>query len=648
MSARGTQRRFLWRRERTILLSLAEVLLGWTLQVPEGEQDRLVEAIDKHLRCMPFEKRLLYRLCLWLFEVGALTYYASFRLMSRMDLRKRTRYIEAWHNTWWSTKRVIKRFVEVIVFMNYYALPEVAARVGYVPSFKHPYREPAFPRQNLMTTIPARDIELGADVCVIGSGAGGSALALELADKGRRVVVLEEGKWHGVDELGQDTMTMTRLLYREGGAVVSYGWPFIVIPVGRCVGGTTFINSGTCFRPPRAVLRRWVDEFGLSGWEYDRLVPAIERVEGIMGVTTARDDVQGPSGKLAKKGFEALGYACEPLDRNVPNCCGSGVCVQGCPTNAKQSCQISYLPRAMHSGAMVLTQVRVHRITRRGHHATGVEGRFIEPHTGFKGPCVKVKARVVVSACGTLYTPLLLSRSRIPDPGGRRGRHLTLHPASKVYGIFDHEVRGWEGIPQGYFSDALAEEGIKCEGVFLTPAYTASTILMMGQPHREVMDRYSSLACFGMIVSDSTEGRVMRLMGDSPLVWYNINRADLKKYKRGYQLLAEVFFAAGAQKIYPGIKTLPVVSREQGAQAIERLPLRNKDLDLQAFHPLGTCRMGADPRKAVVDGHGQLYGMDNVFVADGSIFPTSLGVNPMITIMAAATKIAQIIHNKHL
>jgi hypothetical protein len=622
MSARGSKRHVLWKRERRIFLAFAEVLLGLPTALAQGEKEKLLDGADEQLRCMPFEKRMLYRLCLWLFEVGAITYYASFRLMSRMDREKRTRYIRAWHDTWWSTKRVIKRFVEAVVLMNYYTIPEVAARIGYKPSFMQTYPEPEFPRENLVREMPAREMELDADVCIVGSGAGGSVVAMELAERGRRVVVLEEGRWHTAAEFGQDTMTMTRLLYREGGTVNSYGWPFIVIPLGRCAGGTTLVNSGTCFRPPPEVLGRWVDEFGL--------------------------DVQGPSGPLVKRGFEVLGYACEPIDRNVPACCGSGVCVQGCPTNAKQSVQISYLPRAMRAGATVYTQVRVHGITYKGHHATGVEGRFVDPRTGYRGPRIKISARIVVAACGTLYTPLLLSRSHIPDPSGRRGRHLTLHPASKVFGLFDHEVRGWEGIPQGYFSDALAGEGIKFEGVFLSPAFTASTILLMGQQHREVMERYSSLACFGMMVSDSTQGRVFRLRGDSPFVWYNINRSDLQKYKRGYQVLAEVFFAAGARKVFPGIKTLPQITREQGARAIEQLMLRNKDLDLQAFHPLGTCQMGADPRRAVVDGRGRLYGMDNVFVADGSIFPTSLGVNPMVTIMAAATKIAENIHSNHI
>jgi choline dehydrogenase-like flavoprotein len=236
----------------------------------------------------------------------------------------------------------------------------------------------------------------------------------------------------------------------------------------------------------------------------------------------------------------------------------------------------------------------------------------------------------------------------MPDPSGELGRNLTLHPATKVFALMDEEVDGWKGIPQGLHSEALIDEGIKFEGIFLPPAFTATTILMTGREHREVMKDYNRIAVFGMMVSDTSRGRVVRGIGGHAVPLYNINREDLPKYQRGITHLAQAFFAAGASRVFPGIHTLPEVTREEGAQAIAKLRLRNKDLDLQAFHPLGTCRMGADPREAVVDSNGRYYGLDNLFVADGSIFPTSLGVNPQTTIMSAALKIADFIDREYL
>jgi len=628
------------KRERKILAAFAEVLLAW----PDGKKTSmmkdLLDGVERHVWCMTWDKRILFRMCLWIFELSAIFYYASLRTMSGMKYEKRSCFLEAWHNTWWSTKRVIKRFIEVTIFMNYYTLKENTDRIGYKPTFKPALSAPDFPRENLISRLSSSDVREEADVCVIGTGAGGAVAAKELAEKGHSVILLEEGDWFDVNEFGKDTMSSTLKLYRDGGATLTVGWPFIPTFLGRCVGGTTLINSGTCFRTPENVLRHWVEEYGLTGWGAEGLRPYFERVESTIGVATAREEVQGPSGALVRAGFEKLGYGLKPLDRNVPDCCGSGICVQGCPTNAKQATHMNYVPMAMRAGARVYTMARVKRIRYRRSHATEVWGRFVDPLTREKGSRFRVKAKVIVVACGSMLTPVLLADSHIPNPSGQRGRNLTLHPATKVYGIFDHEVRGWEGIPQGYYSDALAKEGIKFEGVFLSPAYAASTILLTGQRHREMMEQYPHVACFGFMVSDTTHGRIFRLPGGINYAWYTINKQDLPKFKKGYQLLAEALFAAGAKKVLPGICTLPEITREQGSQVIGKLNLRNKDLDLQAFHPLGSCRMGADPREAVVDAFGRVYGMDNLFVADGSIFPTSLGVNPMITIMAAASKIA--------
>jgi choline dehydrogenase-like flavoprotein len=366
--------------------------------------------------------------------------------------------------------------------------------------------------------------------------------------------------------------------------------------------------------------------------------PHYDAIEKVMTIATADDRVQARSGAIFERGLKKLGHTLKPLVRNAPKCCGSGICPFGCPTNAKQSMQLNFIPLALQAGARLYTQCRARKITYRQRHATEVVGEFA------KGPKIHVKAKVIVAACGSLYTPVLLTSSGVPDVSGQIGRNLTLHPAAKVEGLFDEEVRGWEGIPQGHYLDDLASEGIMVEGVFLPPAYTSSTLLLTGQAHRDVMERYKNLAVFGMMVSDTTRGRVIKGVKGHSIAIYNINRADLPKYRRGIRFLADAFFEAGATKVFLPFHTLPQVTREEGVGPIIEHKLRNKDLDLQAFHPLGTCRMGADPREAVLDPDARLYGLDNLFVADGSIFPTSLGVNPMLTIMAAAHKIAEHIH----
>ncbi len=636
----------LFKRERRIAAAFAEVLLP--LEAADPKMEKLLDRIDDQLRHLTKDMALAWRLSLWTFELLAFFYYGKCKLMTRMDPLLRDRYVKAWHHTRWSVKRTTKRFVESLVFMNYYSLPEVEKSIGFAPKFESAMSSPDFPSENLIRDFPADDQTIEVDVCVVGSGAGGAIAAMELAAAGRSVAVVEEGPYCDVNDFCDDAMAMTKKLYRAGGLVNSFGWPVILIPIGRCVGGTTVINSGTCFRTPKKVFQWWADRYGLTNWAPERLDPYFDRVEELLEVQLAEDNVQGRSGEIFGRGARELGIEVEPILRNAPGCCGSGFCCFGCPTNAKKSLQLNAIPYAMQSGARIYTKCRAERIEHERRHAGLVKCRFIDPVSRASGPKLIVKAKAIVVACGTLYSPVLLGRSKIPDPSGQRGKNLTLHPATKVFALMEEEVCGWKGIPQGYYSDALVEEGIKLENVFLPPPFMACTLLLNGKEHMEVMENYNRIAVFGMMVSDTTRGRVIRGFGNHSKTIYNINREDLPKYQKGITHLAQAFFAAGAKKVFPGIHTLPVVSREQGAGAIAKLKLRNKDLDLQAFHPLGTCRMGADPREAVVDPNGRVYGLDNLFVADGSIFPTSLGVNPQVTIMAAALKIADFIHREYL
>lgn len=629
------------RHERKIVKSLAEVLIP--LPAAEGEMDRLVDSIEEHLGCMTRDMAFLYRLCLWILELGAFFYYGKFKLMTAMDTKLRERYVAAWHHTWWSVKRTIKRFLETIVFMNYYGMTDVAKRVcGFDPRFKPPLGTRDYPSKNLIRDFPEGDVTEDVDVCVIGSGAGGAVVAKELSQAGRSVVVLEEGGFFTAKDIGTDVVGQTKKFYRSGGVVNTFGWPAILVPMGRCVGGTTFINSGTCFRTPDFIFERWVNTFGLATWTPAHMRGHYDAVEKAMEVAPARDEVQGRSAVLFGRGLAKLGHEMKPILRNVPNCCGSGICPFGCPTNAKQSMQLSYIPLALQSGARLYTNCRAMKIAYKRRHATEVVARFID--RGKKGPSLRVRAKVIIVAGGALQTPALLMASGISDISSQIGKNLTLHPAAKVMALFDEEVKGWQGIPQGYYSEALASEGVMIEGIFLPPAYVASTLLLTGRAHHEAMEKYNHLALFGMMVSDTSRGRVFKGLDGHAIPFYNINRADLPKYRRGIKFLADAFFEAGAKKIFLPFHTLPEITREQGVGAIIEHKLRNKDLDLQAFHPLGTCRMGADPREAVLDPFARLYGIDNLFVADGSIFPTSLGVNPMLTIMAAAHKIADYIH----
>ncbi|PIU55165.1 MAG: hypothetical protein COS89_08125 [Deltaproteobacteria bacterium CG07_land_8_20_14_0_80_38_7] len=639
----------LGKRERKIIQSFAEIIIPLSSKEKPDQMKELLERIDMHIRCMKFETVFLCKMCLWLVELSAFFYYGSLKTMSKMDLPLREQYINAWHNTWWSVKRTIKRLLEATIYVNYYSIPQVTEDIcGYKPVFHQPAVFDQEPLPNLHTEFYKTDIIENVDVCVIGSGAGGAVVAKELAEKGHSVIILEQGGYFASKDFGKDAMTMTNLLYQGGGFTNTLGWPPIIVPVGECVGGTTLINSGTCFRTPDTVFNRWVHEFGLHTWKPDQMKKHFDAVENVVHVDCAKKDVQGKSYDMFLNGIQKLGHNIEPLFRNAPNCCGSGVCCFGCPTNAKESVQLNYIPLALKAGAKLYTKCRVNKIAYNRRHANKVLGQFVDHRNRKKGGSLQVNAKIIVCACGSLNTPVLLKQSSIPNPSGQIGHNLTLHPAAKVMALFDDDVMGWKGVPQGAYSDALIDEGIKLEGIFLQPAFIASSLMVTGEEHKRVMERYNKIAMFGMMISDTSRGTVYKSPFGQAIPVYNINRFDLPKYRRGIQFLADAFLSAGANEVYLPLHTLPKITRFDGIRPIIELKLRNKDLDLQAFHPLGTCRMGADPRESVIDPFGRLYGLDNLFVADGSIFPTSLGVNPMITIMAAAHKIAGNIHREFL
>jgi len=634
--------RKLTKYERKILETIASTIIPH----PRGIFKKSVFDVDiaskveYHLGHLSKEARLAYRFFLILIAVGAPFYRLKFKRFGKMDRETRKEYLEAWHRTWLVPKRIIARFVEALIMMNYYTTPEVASECGWRPKFSPPLPPPSFPKENLKSNMEG-EIEIEKDVCVIGSGAGGAPLAAELAMAGRSVVIIEEGGFFSAEDFRDDPIHMTNMLYRDGGLLVTFGFPNIVLPLGKCVGGTTLINSGSCFRCPDHVLNRWVWEFGLSKWAPERLKKYFEQVEKTIGVSVPPENLTGGNTRVFKKGLERLGLKGGIIPRNATHCKGSGVCAFGCPTRAKKSMEQNYIPIALSHGAELYTNCRAEKILYEKSLAKKVICSFIDPSTRRKKGHLVIKAKIIVVACGTLHTPVLLKRSSLPDPGGQIGRNLTIHPAAKVIALFDEEVRAWDGIPQSYYLDDLIAEGIRFEQIFTPPALVAPNIILSGEEHSEIMAKYNQLACFGMIIQDSSRGKVFALPNGKPFIWYSLNKYDLAKFKKGIHHLVDIFFAAGATKVFPCIYKFPAITKDDGADIIYKKRISARDLDLQAFHPLGTCRMGANPKESAVDADGRLYGMDNVYISDGSIFPTSLGVNPQITIMAAALKIAE-------
>jgi choline dehydrogenase-like flavoprotein len=461
-----------------------------------------------------------------------------------------------------------------------------------------------------------------ADVCVIGAGAGGAVVAAELAEGGARVVVLEQGPRHDADRFSARPLEMMARIYRDGGQGTTIGTPPILLPLGRGIGGTTLINSGTCFRTPAHVLERWQREYGLEALTPEALDPFFARVETALSIAEVTPELAGGNAAVARRGAEALGWSHGYLRRNARGCVGSGVCAFGCPTSAKQHVGITYVPRAEAAGAQVLVGADVRRVIVERGQARGVEARLAG------GERLEVSAPDVVVAAGTIHTPLLLACSGLGRASGQLGRNLAIHPATGAFALMDEVVDMAKGVPQSFYVDEFAAEGIMFEGVAGPPSYVAMSLPLTGARHARAMADYRQLAQFGLMVSDSSRGSV-RALGGRALIRYDLEEADVARFRVGLARIEELFLAAGAREVY-----LPLPHGVRPEQA------RARDLKLLAFHPLGTARADARPSHGVVDGDLALHDVRGVHVADGSVVPSSLGVNPQQTIMALATRLA--------
>ena len=470
------------------------------------------------------------------------------------------------------------------------------------------------------------------DACVIGTGAGGAPIAKELAEGGMSVAMLEEGDHHPTDEFTARPREMMTRLYRDAGQTVTIGNAPIVLPLGKSIGGSTLINSGTCFRTPPAVLEMWGERFGLDELSAAELDPYFRRVERIQNVVQVPEELAGKNALVVKRGAERLGWSGDFLYRNVRGCVGSGVCSFGCPTSAKQHVGLTYVPLAWDAGATTYKGCRAKRIDVQSGRARAVEAATLG------GGRLRVECDHVVVACGAIATPLLLARNGLGGESGELGRNLSIHPATGVRALFDEHVDMHAGVPQSYYIDEFADEGIMFEGAAGPPDYAAMSFPFSREKHRQIMLDYRQVSQFGLMVSDTSRGFVRERAG-RPEMRYDLNREDAATFKRGIELLCELYWEAGAKVIYPPVEGLGELHGGD-LEPLRRHPMRPHDLILLAFHPLGTARADARAGHGVVDADLKLHGVEGLYVADGGVVPSSIGVNPQITIMALATRAA--------
>jgi choline dehydrogenase-like flavoprotein len=587
---------------------------------------QLADRVDRYLARLPTTSRLAVHA--GLLSARAASYLTTGRSLSRLDPSRRDRVLRrvaALNPDASAAVEAMKALVLLANGADTYA-PELLSRAQ-----EHDVARPDAPLTITSSTESRSVVTTGA--VIVGSGAGGAMVARTLARAGLDTVVLEEGRRWTVEEF-RTTHPIDRYagLYRGAGATVALGRPSVVLPIGRAVGGTTVVNSGTCFRPPLAVQRRWRDEFGLGLADPERLAHHLDDVEHTLRVAPVPLQIMGRNGRLLLDAAKTLGWRAAPIPRNAPGCEGCCQCAIGCPRNAKFGVHLNALPQACAAGARIISQARVERVLHERGRARGVRARRPD------GTAFDILADTVIVAAGATETPGLLRRSGL-GAHPRLGRNLALHPATMLAGRFDDDVVAWHGVLQSAAVHEFHEsDGVLIEATSTPPGMGSMVFPGYGAELLSWLDRAPQVATFGAMVADRGVGSVLSARGQT-LVRYDITRADVAKLVVAVEAMGRLLFAAGAVEVLTGLPGAVTVTSLPALQdALRRSNPRS--LHLAAFHPTGTAAAGTDEQLCPVDETGRLRGVDGVWVADASILPSCPEVNPQLSIMALALGVA--------
>ena len=474
------------------------------------------------------------------------------------------------------------------------------------------------------------------EVAIVGSGAGGAVAAAMLAEAGVDVLVLEAGDHYNRDNYPAGRLEAIAELYRDAGLTIAEGKPPIPVPVAKVVGGTTVINSGTCFRAPDSILDSWRTEFGVS-WARD-LDADFAEAEEFLRVTQLDPNRMGRNGQLAMEGAEALGLSSGPIHRNAGSCVQCSSCPYGCAIDAKRGMHVSYLPRAVAAGARVRAGVEAQRVLVEDGRAVGLACTARDGNGRNRPYTVRAK-RAVIAAGGAFGTPELLLRSGLG--GSQVGRNLRIHPACWVGARYEEEVRGWEGVMQSFYVDQWEQShGVLLEATFTPLAFGGAWLVGTGREHQRSMLNFGHVGSIGVQLRDTSVGRIGLANEGALRASYKLNDEDAGKVVFGIARAAEVHFAAGASEVYPNIPRVGTLKPED-LPLFESTRFKPSELRLEAFHPMGTARIASDPRRGVCAADGSVNGTRGLYVADASLFPNAPGVNPMMTIVAFAKQVAR-------
>jgi choline dehydrogenase-like flavoprotein len=488
--------------------------------------------------------------------------------------------------------------------------------------------------------------DVAADVVVVGSGAGGGTVAQRLAPlvrAGKRVLVVEQGARYATGEMSGDELDMASALYQDaGGFLTAEGT--MTLAFGRAYGGSTVVYTGTSLPPPERVIRKW----NVPGLDHADLVRRARRYVEENNVHLLPDEEINENNRLFVRGAIAAGYAPHQFPVNVRGCRGSSLCNLGCPNGAKQGTHAVQLPRAESEGVEVVTRAEALRVEERavsvrvGPAPSGGKGAPSEWEPGD----YRVRADTVVVAGGAVGTSALLLRSGFGSRLPLLGRAFTAHPAFILVAEHARAITNDVGHPKSFYVDRGAEEGFVLETCMYFPFVTAKNLTGFGPDHEALMRAFPRLQMILVLACDEAvpDNRVEVDRSGRPVVHYRFTPAVVRRMVAATRAAARIFFAAGAERVHAPPADPPLLRRSEAEDLDRRIAERHflpGRLSISAAHLMGGCAMGRDAADSVTDHRGRVHGASWLRVADSSLFPDSIEINPYLTIMALADRVAE-------
>ena len=499
--------------------------------------------------------------------------------------------------------------------------------------------------------------KITCDVAIIGSGAGAGITAELLTKAGLKVVIIEEGPLKSSSDFNQKESEAYPQLYQESAARKTED-KAITILQGRCVGGSTTVNWTSSFRTPAPTLTFWQDKFGLKDYTVDALSSYFEQAERRLNI--------GPwltppneNNDLLRRGAAKLGIPALAIARNVKGCWNLGSCGMGCPTNAKQSMLVTTIPTALDKGAQMLVETRAERFELANGRITAVICSFqalnTTPTQQMRAQAAtKIIAKHYVLAGGAINSPALLLRSGAPDPHGKLGKRTFLHPVVMSSAVFEQKVEAWQGAPQTIYTDHFLDTqpidgpiGYKLEAPPLHPIIFASTVPGMGQTQHDLLKAFphnhTLLALMRDGFHDQSQGGIVKLRGDgSPVLDYPLTNYVMDGARRALLSMMEIQFAAGAAKVLPLHEMARTYATwTEARDAVNALPMKPLLTKIVSAHVMGGCALAATEQLGVTRPDGGHWQIENLSIHDGSLFPTSIGANPQLSVYGVVNRLAQ-------